>query len=395
MTGEKKAGILCRTGEKQMESKGKSLIKHMSSVKDPRINRTKRHKLLDILVITICAVICGADDWVEVEMYGRAKRAWLRKFLELPNGIPSHDTFGRVFARIAPEEFRNSFLEWVEATREVLNGQLVAIDGKDLRGSKDGRLGKGAIDMVSAWATASQLVLGQQKVDEKSNEITAIPKLLELLEVEGCIITIDAIGCQTEIVEKIVEKGANYVLALKENQGRLYEDVELAFQDALNNGWGDIQHDYHRTENHTHGRHEVRQCWTISGDDYIRHLRGAANWRNLHTIAMIISEHEVGSTKSIKTRYFISSLGNNAKKLLWAKRSHWSIENGLHWCLDIAFREDHCRVRKGFGAENLAILRHMAMNLLKQEQSAKVGIKAKRHKAAWDESYLLKVLALE
>ena len=377
-----------------MEPKNASLIAHLSEIEDPRIERTKRHKLLDILVIAICAVIAGADDWVEVEMFGRAKEAWLRTILEMPNGIPSHDTFGRAFGRIDPGQFQASFMSWVDAIQERLKGQIVAIDGKELRGSKDGSLGKGAIDMVSAWATSSQIVLGQQKVHEKSNEITAIPALLELLELEGCIVTIDAIGCQTEIVEQIAKQDADYVLSLKENQGRLYEDGELEFKDALQNGWQGIQHDYHRTEDHAHGRRETRQCWTISGDDYIRHLRGAANWKNLRPLGMIGSEREEGSTKTVKTRYFISSLENDAEKLLWAKRTHWGIENGLHWCLDIAFCEDHCRVRKDYGAENLAVLRHMAINLLKQEKSAKVGIKAKRHKAAWDDSYLLKVLSL-
>jgi predicted transposase YbfD/YdcC len=376
-----------------MENQGRSLIAHLSEIEDPRINRTKRHKLLDILVIAMCAVIAGADDWVEVELFGQAKQEWLRTMLELPNGIPSHDTFGRVFARIDPEQFRKSFMGWVETIQVVLKGQVIAVDGKEPRGSKDGNLGKGAMDMVSAWATSNQLVLGQQKVDDKSNEITAIPALLQLLELEGCIVTIDAIGCQTKIIEQIVNKGADYVVALKENQGHLYEDVELAFKDALQNGWSDIRHDYYRTEDHAHGRHEIRQCWTISGDDYIRHLRGASNWKNLHTIAMIVAERQEGTAKTIKTRYFISSLENNAEKLLWAKRTHWSIENGLHWCLDIAFREDDSRVRKGNGAENLVVLHHMALNLLKQEKSVKAGIKAKRHKAAWDGDYLLKVLS--
>jgi predicted transposase YbfD/YdcC len=375
-----------------MESRNTSLIAHLSEIDDPRIDRTKLHKLIDILVIAICAVIAGADDWVEVEMFGWAKEAWLRTFLELPNSIPSHDTFGRVFGRIDPGQFQKSFMNWVKEVQQVLKGQVIAVDGKELHGSKDGSLGKGAIDMVSAWATGNRIVLGQQKVDEKSNEITAIPTLLELLELEGCIVTIDAIGCQKEIIAKIAEKDADYVVALKENQGRLYEDVALAFKDGLENGWRDIQHDYHYTEDHAHGRSEIRQCWTISGGDYIRYLRGAENWKNLRTIAMIISEREEGATKTIKTRYFISSLENDAKKLLWAKRSHWGVENSLHWCLDIAFREDDCRVRKDNGAENLAVLRHMAINLLKQEKSAKVGIKAKRHKAAWDDSYLLKVL---
>ena len=375
-----------------MEITDVSLITHLSDIEDPRVDRTKLHKLIDILVIAICAVICGADDWVEVEIFGKAKGDWFRKFLELPNGIPSHDTFGRVFARIDPLQFQRSFMNWVQAVCELTDGQVISVDGKELCGSKDGSLGKQAIEMVSAWASANQMVLGQQKVNDKSNEITAIPELLEMLEVEGCIVTIDAIGCQTDIAQKIVDKGADYVLALKENQGRLYEDVELAFADALKNGWQGIEHDYHQTEDSLHGRQEVRQCWTISGEDYIRHLRGAANWKNLRTIAMIVTERQNGEVKTLKSRYFITSLDNDARKLLWAKRTHWSIENGLHWSLDIAFREDDCRVRKGNGAENLAILRHMALNLLKQEKSVRAGIKAKRHKAGWDENYLLKVL---
>jgi predicted transposase YbfD/YdcC len=365
---------------------------HFEEVEDPRVDRTKLHKLIDIIVIAICAVICGADDWVATEEFGKAKEKWFRAFLELPNGIPSHDTFGRVFAQIDPEQFQNSFIRWIQAISEITQGQVMAMDGKELRRSHDKTLGKSAITMVSMWACENRLVLGQQKVDEKSNEITAIPKMLEILDIAGCIVTIDAIGCQTKIAATIVDEDGDYLLALKENQGRLYEDVALAFEDALRNGWQGIAHDYHKTVDANHGRVEIRQCWTISGDDYIPYLYNANQWKSLHTIAMIVSERRQGDKCEIKTRYFISSLENNAEKVLWAKRSHWNVENGLHWVLDIAFREDDSRVRKGNAAQNFAVLRHIALNLLKQENSARLGIKNKRLKAAWDEDYLLKIL---
>ena len=385
--------ILGKKLEYKMETKIDSrIVTHFGSVDDPRIDRTKQHQLIDIIVIAICAVICGADDWVAIAEFGKAKEEWFNTFLELPNGIPSHDTFRYVFIRIDPEQFRNSFISWVQAVCEVTQGQVMAIDGKELRGSHDKTLGKSAIIMVSLWACENRLVLGQQKVDTKSNEITAIPKLLELLDISGCIVTIDAIGCQTKIAKAIVDAEGDYILALKENQGRLYQDVALAFEDALQNGWQDISHDYHQTFDDHHGRVEIRQCWTISGDNYIPHLYNAHKWKGLRTIAMIISERREGDKCEIKTRYFISSLDNDAKKILWAKRSHWNVENGLHWVLDIAFREDDCRIRKGNAAQNFAVLRHIALNLLKRESSAKIGVKNKRLKAAWDQDYLLKVL---
>ena len=241
-----------------------SISEHFASLEDPRIDRTKLHQLLDILVIAICAIICGADDWVEVELFGNAKLAWLRTFLELPNGIPSHDTFGRVFARLNAEQFQACFLAWIQAVSEVTRGQVIAIDGKVLRGSCNRLLGKAGIDMVSAWATANHLVLGQVKVDDKSNEITAIPKLLQVLEIAGCIVTIDAIGCQTEIAQAIVELDADYVLAVKENQGHLYEDITGLFAAAQEVNFKDVPHDYCKTTDKGHGRLEIRQCWTIS-----------------------------------------------------------------------------------------------------------------------------------
>jgi predicted transposase YbfD/YdcC len=378
--------------DKRLEKPDARITTHFEKIEDPRIERTKLHKLIDIIVIAICAVICGAEDWVAIEEFGKSKEKWFKQFLEMPNGIPSHDTFGRVFARIDGEQFQKSFIEWVQAISWVTQGQVMAVDGKELRRSHDQTLGKSAIEMVSVWACENRLVLGQQKVDEKSNEITAIPELLNLLEITGCIVTIDALGCQTKIAETIADNGGDYILALKENQGQLYEDVELAFKDALQNGWRGVEHDYHKTVDKNHGRIEIRQCWTISGADYIRHLRNANNWKNLCTIVMVISDRYVGDERTTKTRYFISSLDNDARRILWAKRAHWQVENSLHWVLDVAFSEDYSRVRKGNAAQNFAIIRHIALNLLRQETSLKIGVKNKRLKAAWDENYLLKVL---
>jgi predicted transposase YbfD/YdcC len=370
-----------------------SIDKYFSNLADPRIDRTKRHKLLDILVITICAVICGADNWVEVELFGNAKRAWFEKFLELPNGVPAHDTFWRVFARLEPEQFKECFVNWIMAVSEVTHGQVVAVDGKTLRRSHDKALGKEAISMVSAWAAANGLVLGQVKVDEKSNEITAIPELLHRLALSGCIVTIDALGCQKEIAEIIVDQAADYILALKENHGQLYEDVIRLFADLEQSQFKAYAYTYDRTVNKNHGRLEIRQCWVIADPEVLRYLRGAADWKKLRSVVKVQSERRIGAENSLQDRYFISCLAGDAKHLLRSVRSHWSIENSLHWVLDIAFREDDSRIRKDHGPENFAILRHIALNLLKQDTSVKAGIKARRLKAGWDEAYLLKLLS--
>jgi predicted transposase YbfD/YdcC len=366
---------------------------HFSKVSDPRIERTKRHKLLDIICIAICAVICGADNWVEIENFGQQKLSWLQTFLELPNGIPSHDTFGRVFALVNPEEFQRSFLEWVQAVSQLTQGQVIAIDGKQLRGSHDRSSGKRAIYLVSAWATANHLVLGQQKVNDKSNEITAIPELLKTLEISGCIITIDAIGTQTKIAKLIVGAEADYILSVKENQGKLYQDLTALFDYDRQRNFQEAPYEYAKTVGKDHGRIEVRQCWSTSDPEYLESIRNRHNWKGLKSIVMIESERIIAGKSSVEIRYFISSLTSDAKRLLQAIRSHWGIENGLHWTLDIAFAEDQNRVRKDHAPENLAVIRHMALNLLKQETTAKGGIKAKRLQCAWSEDYLLKVLA--
>ncbi len=365
---------------------------NFGKITDPRIDRTKHHKLIDILTIAICAAVCGCDGWGDVAEFGRAKQEWFERFLELPNGIPSHDTFNRVFNRLDPVEFQNSFMSWVSAASELIGGQVIAIDGKVLRCSHDRGIGKAAIDMVSAWATENHLVLGQVKVDEKSNEITAIPQLLQALEISGCIITIDAMGCQTEIATEIIKQDADYVLALKGNQGNLSEDVELLFDDLEEGDYKYYAYDYHKTVNKGHGRIEIRECWTISDPDILCHLRGYENWTKLTTVSRIRSQRWIGEEKSCEDRYHIASIAG-AKPVLGAVRSHWGIENNLHWTLDMSFDEDRSRVRKGYGAENVAVLRHIALNLLKQEKSSKRSIKGKRLLAGWDEKYLLKVLA--
>jgi predicted transposase YbfD/YdcC len=347
-----------------------SIEAHFGELSDPRQGQNVQHKLLDIIVIAICGVICGADGWVEIENFGRQKESWLQQFLELPKGIPSHDTFGRVFARLDPEEFQGSFLEWVQALNELTQGQVIGVDGKHLRRSHDRRLGKRALQLVNAWATANQLVLGQRRVDEHSNEITAIPELLKLLDIHGCIVTIDALGTQTAIAQTILDGGADYVLAVKDNQGQLYQDVRYLFTYDQQHDFQGAPYTYTKTVNKGHGRIDVRQCWATDDPEYLASIRDQHRWPALQSIAMVITERIIEQQVARETRFYISSLAGQAKRILHAVRGHWGVENGLHWVLDVAFAEDQSRVRSGHAPANLAVLRQMAVNLLKQEKSA-------------------------
>ena len=371
------------------DTKAVSIREHFECLSDPRINRQNRHELIDIITITLCAVICGAEAWTHVEAFGKAKEDWFRTFLELPNGIPSHDTFGRFFSLLDPGAFQEAFLQWVQSANDVFKGQVVAIDGKCLRRSHDHTNNKSAIYMVSAWASANQVVLGQVKTDEKSNEITAIPKLLRALEINGCIVTIDAAGCQKKIAAQIRSQGADYVLALKGNQGNLRDYVEDYFTAAIENDFIGVPHDYFETTDGGHGRVEIRRHWTI---ELFGEFPGKGTWQDLNTIGMVESERHIDGEVTKDRRYYITSLASNAEQLASSARAHWGVENGLHWCLDVGFREDDCRVRQGYASENFAVIRHIAMNLLKKEKSFKGGLKAKRLRAGWVQDYLLKIL---
>jgi predicted transposase YbfD/YdcC len=371
-----------------------SIAEHFGCLEDPRAEHLIDHKLIDIIVIAICAVICSAETWDDIELFGNERIEWLEQFLELKHGIPSHDTFGRVFARIDSEQFQSCFISWVQAVFEATQGQVIAVDGKQARRSHDRSQGKPAIHVVSAWAGANHLVLGQQTVDEKSNEITAIPELLRLLEISGCIVTIDAMGCQREIAQLIVDQGADYVLAVKGNQGQLYEDIDLFFRLAQQHGFERVEHTYERTVNKGHGRIEIRECWAIAGAESLHFLRDHRRWQGLQTMAMVHSQRQINGATTVERRYYISSLANDARKILHAARSHWGVENSLHWVLDVAMGEDNSRIRKDNAPENMATLRRLTLNLLKQEKSLKRGIQGKRLKAALSPDYLLKVLTV-
>ncbi|MCP4184542.1 MAG: ISAs1 family transposase [Hyphomicrobiales bacterium] len=370
-----------------------SIQQAFADMGDPRVVGRTTHKLIDIVVIAICAIICGAESWVDVEVFGKSKEAWLRQFLELPDGIPVHDTFGRVFGQLDAEAFQQSFNRWVKSAFTVSSGQVVAIDGKTVRRSHDKTLGKKAIHMVSAWAQESGIVLGQVKTDEKSNEITAIPELLNQLYLKGCIVTLDAMGCQKAIAETIIERGADYVLPVKGNQGNLEADLQDWFDYAQQTQFKETPHTYAKTINKGHGRIEIRECWAIDDPltfDYIRHFEG---WTGLRSIALVRRERRVKEQVSVETQLYISSLPADAERILHCSRLHWSVENSLHWVLDVVFHEDAARNRTKNSAENFTVLRHIALNLLKQTSTRKkTSIKNKRFRAALDDNFLLQVL---
>jgi predicted transposase YbfD/YdcC len=361
---------------------------HFADLTDPR-RREILYPLINVVVIAVCAVICGADDFVAIAKFGRTKREWLAQFLDLTSGIPSHDRFNAIFAAIIPAEFEKCLLSWITALHEITDGQVIAIDGKTLRRSYDAANSKSAIHMVSAWATANHISLGQVIVDAKSNEITAIPKLLEVLELSGAMVTIDAMGCQTEIARKIVGADADYCLAVKGNQPTLHEGIVEFFDDHLEDDFARTPVRHYQTEEKGHGREELRDYYICPVPE---DLPDRSRWAHLKAIGIAISNTHRDGKDCNEVRYYILSKYVAARRFAAAVRGHWSIENRLHWQLDVTFQEDQCRIRQGHADANFSILRRTALSLLKNERTLKVGIKNKRLTSGWDESYLEKVL---
>jgi predicted transposase YbfD/YdcC len=369
------------------------ILRFFGDLPDPRAHNVI-HKLHDILVIAICAVICGADGWAEVEQFGLSKAAWFNTFLDLPAGIPSHDTFGRVIGRLNPDAFERCFLAWASSLSTLSGGRLIAIDGKSIRRSFEHAWDKsGMAHLVSAFVDANRLVFAQVAVADKSNEIDAIPRLLGLLDLSGATVTIDALGCQSEIARQIVEGEGNYVLAVKQNQKTLHEKVKRLLDEAILDGFEGLDHDRFESVDGNHGRVEKRTVWMSDevhwlGEELLNH------WPGLASVAVVQCRREVaGGACSTDRRYFISSLkALDAEAIAQAVRGHWAVENKLHWQLDVSFNEDQRRIRKGHGAENYSRLCRLALNLLKRDRSVKIGIHGKRLKAGWDEPYLLRLL---
>ena len=362
-----------------------------SNLYDPRQEEKVEHALINIVFIAVCGILSGANNWTQISEFGKAQEKWFGEFLEMPKGVPSHDTFGTVFGMLWCDDFSDCFCQWMKLLSPAI-GKHIAIDGKFARGSKDGTLGLGAIDMVSAFATESGLTLAQHKVDEKSNEITAIPQLLTLLNVKDCVITIDAMGCQKEIVNQIDAAGADATISLKGNQGRLHEDTVAMFTYFDKIGFENIPHSYHREVSSGHGRIEIRQIWTFSPHDYAQYFRTLDQWMPIQTLSMVRSERRLNDKIEQDTRYFISTLTADAREQLRYIRRHWAIENELHWVLDIAFRQDAQRTRKANSAANLVSLHHIVLNLLRLDKS-KGGIETKRLKCAWNADYRMQILA--
>mgnify|MGYP001166055487 FL=1 len=372
------------------------LADYFAELKDPRQPINQMHLFHDLLVISLCAIVCGADDWEAVADYAAAKEAWLRSFLPLPGGVPAHDTFWRVFRRLDAEQFQRCFVSWVAGMVKLKPGQVIALDGKQMRRSHDRSpepgVGHAPLHMLSAWATDNQLVLGQLRVDEKTNEITALPGLLSVLELEGCIVTLDALGTQTEVAQTILARGADYLLALKENHPLLFADTELLFSDLAAAGVRLPPTAVAREVNKDHGRIEIRQAWVVSDPEILQALQGSEKWPKLTALVKVEAERILPGKVEHNIRYYLASFPVEAQQAITLTRHHWHIENCLHWVLDIAFREDECRLRKDHGPHNFAILRHMALNLLKQDKTSKLGIKNKRLRAGWDNDYLSAVI---
>jgi predicted transposase YbfD/YdcC len=383
-----------------------AILEHFATLEDPRVERARAHSLLAIVTIALCGVICGAESWVEIAEFGQVKADWFATFLDLPHGIPSHDTFGRVFAHLDAAQFEACFADWMQAVAAVLplapvtrdaGPDLIALDGKTLRRSHDRRAGKAPLHLVSAWASANRIVLAQVAVEDKSNEITAFPQLVQQLALQGCLVTIDAMGCQTAIAAQIREQGADYVLALKDNQPDLYDAVVDSF--ALARASGFAEHPPQtwsaaRQVNKGHGRLEVRAHWVLSDPAVVAYLREqVVDWPGLQAIGLVDAQrHFPDGTATQQTRYYLLSTPLSAEQFGQAVRGHWGVENQVHWLLDVAFREDESRVRLGDGAENFAVLRRLALHLLKQETTTRTGLKGRRLKAGWSDAYLIKIL---
>jgi predicted transposase YbfD/YdcC len=378
-----------------------SLIEHFGKLADPRVNRTKDHDLIDVLIIAICTLLCAGESFNDMEDFGKAKEDWFRTFLSLRNGIPSHDTFNRVFAALDPEKFLECFLAWTQSVREAVGQEIVALDGKALRRAVSGA--QSIKYIVSAWAEGNGLVLGQVKVADKSNEITAVPQLLRVLELSGCIVTLDAMGCQKNIAREIIEADADYVLALKGNQERVHEEVK-AFLDAtlaerqeerppgakLSGAAATLAHV--ETVEKDHGRLETRRYYQSAEMQW---FADRGKWEGLKSVGMVEAIREIEGQRTVERRYYLSSLPLGVETFARAVRSHWGVENKLHWTMDVSFREDQSRARTGYAAENLATLRRLALNLLKREKSKKRGIRGKMLNASWDHAYLLRLLGAQ
>jgi len=378
-----------------------SLVEHFKSITDPRVDRTKDHDLIDILVIAICGLLCAAESFNDMEDFGKAKEDWFRTFLKLRSGIPSHDTFNRVFAALDPKEFLECFLRWTQSLRQAVAQEIVALDGKALRRALNRQ--ESPKYVVSAWAESNNLVLGQLKVEEKSNEITAVPELLRVLELAGCIVTVDAMGCQKKIAKEIIEADADYVLALKANQETVHAEVK-GFLDAtledkqkkrpsgavLPKAAAQLQE--LETVEKDHGRLEIRRYYQSAELGW---FADQAKWEGLCSVGMVEALREMDGKSTVERRYYLSSLPLDVATFARAVRGHWGVENKLHWVMDVCFREDQSRARTGYAAENLATLRRLALNLLKREKTKKRGIRGKQLNASWDHSYLLRLLGVQ
>lgn len=375
------------------EIKSATILEHFKNLRDPRFDRKKLYPLDEVLLVVLCGVICGAESWRDFVIFGKEKLDFLKGVLPYRNGIPSKNTFARVLAYIDPKEFKGCFIAWVKSLQKVI-GKVIAIDGKTLRHSFDTAKGDSAIHIVSAFASEMRLVLGEEKVDCKSNEITAIPKLLKLLDLTGAIVTIDAMGCQKTIAKQIVDKEADYVLSLKGNHGNLLDDVKLYMDDISKNDDIKAKRTYAEDIDKGHGRIEIRRCWMTENIDW---LQDKSEWKGLRSIGLIEAERQIGDKITVERRYFISSLANNASILQTAAREHWGIENALHWTLDVVFKEDDCRIRDRRAAENMTIVRHTALNLLQSAKSnyKDTSLKALRKKAGWGNDTLRSVLLQE